>query len=218
MHALTKDLTGQRFGRLTAIKISGRRNGSLVWECACDCGAVANAPSQTLRRGESKSCGCLFQEVRKAGRTIHDLCHTGEYASLQNAKARCYNHKHKHFAHYGGRGIKVCDRWLAGDGTRTGIECFVADMGPRPSRAHSLDRIDNDRDYETGNCRWATQVEQCSNTSRNVLLPLNGVMVTQKQWCDHHGVTYRSLWRAMKRGLTPEQWIATKRRSPAKHL
>lgn len=207
MHSLTKDLTGQTFGRLTAIRIIARRSDGCVWECRCVCGNITKTAGANLRKGKAKSCGCLRDEMAQTRRTRHGLHSTPEYHALQGAKWRCYNPKIKKFEFYGGRGIKVCDRWRFGEGGKSGVECFVLDVGykPEPKSDYSLDRIDSNGHYEPGNCRWATRKQQVNNMRSNVWLPLNGKLVRREEWCAHYGMTTIALWKAQKRGRTLEQ-------------
>jgi hypothetical protein len=116
--------------------------------------------------------------------------HSQEYTIWRSMKARCLNRNHSGFAYYGGRGISICDRWLRGDGDRSGFQCFLADVGPRPSRNHSIDRIDNDGNYEPSNVRWATRSQQMCNRR---------ICTTQPRTVRYIGVTLRSdcnRWRA----------------------
>jgi hypothetical protein len=156
------DLTGQRFGLLTAVErvhYSDRASSS-YWRCACDCGNEAVIHSYHLRLGIRPSCGC--------SRSTHGHSKRTEYAVWNGMIQRCTNPRYPEFHNYGGRGIKVCDRWLNGEDGKFGIECFLVDMGPRPAGL-SIDRIENDGNYEPGNCRWATQATQCQNTRRTRL-------------------------------------------------
>lgn len=168
-------LTGQRFGRLVAIGPTPHRstNREVLWLCRCDCGTTIERVGRNLKRGTAKSCGCLQKEIvadlAKTNNRTHG--HTtlgrrsGTYSAWSEMIARCTNPKKKMFRYYGGRGVKVCDRWL------NSFENFLADMGARPpGRNHtgkrsfySLDRIINNGNYEPGNCRWATWKEQCAN-------------------------------------------------------
>lgn len=132
----------------------------------CDCSTTRAVRVQLLRDGQSKSCGCLHKEIQavrlKAYATTHGLTRTGAWNSWMAMKTRCENEWNKAFKYYGGRGIQVCERWKS-------FENFYADMGDRP-KGLTIDRIDVDGNYEPGNCRWATQQEQCRNkrTSRPI--------------------------------------------------
>lgn len=163
-----RDLTGQRFGRLTVIELAPKpwRGASSDWLCRCDCGAETIGCSGSLVRGITRSCGCIRRERITAANTTHGLVGTAEYQSWSAMKARCTNSNDPAYPRYGGRGISVCDRWQK-------FENFLADMGPRPggnaipwSERTTLDRIDNDGNYEPGNCRWADWATQRTNKSR----------------------------------------------------
>ncbi|SRR6266404_8515046 len=157
-------LPGDRYGRLTVVDENGRTpHGQVMVDCLCDCGAPVNVRGYSLRQGRTQSCGCL-----QAGRVVEAVTthgHTtgrtrGEqwsptYLSWSAMIARCMNPRGSHYYLYGGRGITVCDRWLA-------FENFLIDMGKRPAN-RTLDRINNDGNYEPGNCRWATVLEQSRN-------------------------------------------------------
>lgn len=152
------EITGQRFGRLTArefVTVDVRQNA--VWRFDCDCGGVHEAVASRVVHGEIASCGCLGLETKRTNRRTHGGSHLPEYTIWEGMIRRCESPTAVQWKYYGGRGIRVCNRW------RESFAAFLADMGSRPSPEHSIDRVDNDGDYEPGNCRWATKLEQARN-------------------------------------------------------
>ena len=157
-----KDMTGFKSGRLAVIGMAdGRKNNQVLWRCRCDCGNETTVMGSNLRSGGTKSCGCLEVDMRGKSQLTHGLSKTREYAIWAGILRRCYDPNRRAYDHYGGRGIVMCEEW------RTSVEKFIADMGPAPSSRHSVDRIDNDGNYEPANCRWASYTEQVRNR-RNI--------------------------------------------------
>lgn len=148
------DLTGKKFGRLTVLRLSHKEKYNKFYICLCSCGIEKTIYQGSLSRGSTKSCGCLNKEVL-IQRATHGMSRTLIYHSWKAVRARCYNKNHKDYKDYGGRGIKVCKRWMK-------FENFYADMGERPD-GKTLDRINNNGDYKLSNCRWATDEQQANN-------------------------------------------------------
>lgn len=199
MESLAVDRVGKKFKRLTVTRLIAVKNpdyqGSyfIKYECKCDCGKTLMAKWNSLNDGNTGSCGCLNRDIISAGRHGHARergRRTKIYACWQNMTARCRNENHQSYPHYGGRGIKVCDRWLK-------FENFLEDMG-EPRHDTSLDRINNDGNYEPSNCRWVTQKEQMNN--RRGLRPMTfmGITRNKTQWCSFFGIGEWVLKKAIK--------------------
>lgn len=177
------DLTGLRVGKLRVLERTDNVGKQPAWRCVCDCGNEHTVMGMYLRRGTIDDCGCMRGAKMIAALGTHGMTNSPEFRSWLSAKYRCTNPSSKQWPSYGGRGITVCDRWLES------FENFYADMGPRP-KGTSLDRIDNNGNYEPGNCRWADQRTQSNNRRSNVVLTLGGETKTLKQWATHYGVPY----------------------------
>jgi hypothetical protein len=154
-----KDVTGQRFGKLVVRERAGSdKFQKATWRCDCDCGGTAVLATGAMRSGNTTSCGCVATESKRAPKS-HGMSRTPIYETWSGMIKRCAATAGRDFEWYGRRGITVCERWRS-------FEAFYEDMGDRPSRRHSIDRIDNDRGYEPVNCRWATSSEQARNTRK----------------------------------------------------
>jgi hypothetical protein len=161
-------VVGEKFSRLTAVQFVRYNRRGEVWLFACDCGKQREMAEFDVKYGYVKSCGCLRVERSRQIHVTHGYRKNGErsveYNCWHNMIQRCTNKNRKGWKDYGGRGISVCDRWRLGDGSRTAFECFLGDMGRRPSPLHSIDRYPkNEGNYEPGNVRWATASQQAFN-------------------------------------------------------
>jgi len=197
---MVHDLTGQRFGRLVALRDVGRNKTSRVlWLCQCDCGNEITLSSNRLLHPQgTKSCGCLRREVSSQKATKHG--HAGEriYKIWSDMKKRCNNPNHKNYNHYGGRGIIVCEAW-------NDFPAFYEDMHPTYKEGLTIDRRDNNGNYEPGNCRWITPQEQLHNYSRNVFITINGETDTVLHMCEKHNANYDRVVREIKKGMPPDK-------------
>lgn len=154
------DLSGFRFGKLTAVAPAGYKAGGMVWDCVCDCANWTKVYGRNLRLGRTKSCGCARAESISANVATHGQARRGkitsEFRIWRAMHERCANPLHNSYRYYGARGISVCTSWQE-------FSAFYLDMGSRPSKAHSIDRINVDGNYDPSNCRWATAVQQRAN-------------------------------------------------------
>jgi len=157
------DITGQKFGRLTAIEcVASGTNQHAQWRCMCDCGTETIVAAQHLKQGTTKSCGCLRLEITRQRSTIHGKCYEKLYCIWKTMRQRCSNSKARQYPQYGGRGICVCDEWQ-----NNFMAFYHWAMTNDYSHGLSIDRIDNDGNYEPTNCRWATKHQQGANKRNN---------------------------------------------------
>jgi hypothetical protein len=208
------DITGQRFGRLVAIRMTAKSSvgppqRGEMWLLRCDDGNEIEAIKANVLSGRTRSCGCLQAETCGKGHTIHGHAGAGvssEYNSWRAMHQRCSNPNHKSYKNWGGRGITVCERWES-------FENFLSDMGLKPSPEHTLHRVDGDDNYKPGNVRWALPVEQANNTSRNRLITMAGETHTEAEWCRDLGVSKQVLLNRIGR-WSPEilaMWVRIRR-------
>lgn len=196
----------QVFGRLTVLQPNATRR--LFYDCSCKCGGSASVIVYSLLDGTTKSCGCLHREqaaknMRQASmqQTTHNLSRHPLYPVWRAMHARCYKQTSEQFNNYGGRGIKVCDRWHD-------VQNFIADMGERP-RGYLIERINNDGNYEPSNCRWSSPYEQSINRRITVMLTVDGITKPVAEWSKETGIHYKALTERIKLGWDPKD-IVTK--------
>lgn len=192
------NLIGQTFGRYTVIEFSPKVQfgQGTFFVCRCECGRLSTVRGSALRAGSQKAC-------QWCGHTRHGKSRTKEFRIWTNIKYRCTNPDSHAYAKYGGRGIKMCDRW------QESFENFLADMGVRPTIKHSLERINNNVGYEPGNCKWALSIDQMNNTSLNRFVTYNGATKTVSQWAREVGLEYMTLLVRLKKGWSPEKALTT---------
>ncbi len=193
-----KDITGQKFGRLTAIRVVGKtKNGITIWLCKCDCGNTTEVRSTCLRSGESQSCGCITKERVSARNYRHGMFGTRIYEIWRKMRRRCRCKSEKSYRDYGGRGIRVCDEW---NNSKTGFDNFYRwSMSNGYAENLSIDRIDNNGNYEPSNCRWATMKEQSNNRRSNHNVSYRGKEQTISEWADELHIDQRLLRQTLSR-------------------
>lgn len=186
-----KDITGQKFGRLTVIKFLRIENHKAIWLCKCECGNLKEIATGALTSGNTKSCGCLNHEP-----TIikHGKYDTRLYRILHDMKRRCYNKDSKAYNNYGNRGVAVCDEWLQD------FQAFYDwSMANGYDDTLTIDRIDVNGNYEPSNCRWATRKQQNRNTRRNRNYTINGETHCLKEWCEILNLNYNTVRKRLNR-------------------
>lgn len=175
---------GEKFGRLEAKeRVASDSAGRSQWRCVCECGTEKTVTAYYLKTGHTRSCGCLVPEISAAigrARATHGQTGSRAYRAWRSMLDRCYRPTSANYERYGAKGVRVCDEW------RTSFAAFFAELGECPP-GHTLDRL-KERDYQPGNCRWATPTEQANNRSTNVWATIGGETLTLSQWADRTGI------------------------------
>lgn len=200
---------GDRYVRLVIVSeaeryISPGGQSRRMVNCMCDCGQAVTVRTSSLRSGLTLSCGCLQAErAAQSGRdsATHGMTDSDTYHVWQSMKQRCENEKHECYDHYGGRGISVCERWQS-------FENFLVDMGECPDGL-TLDRRDNNGNYEPGNCRWATWFQQNSNRRGLLLLTMDGETLCAAEWARRTGINQDTIRWRIRRGWTVAEALTT---------
>ena len=202
-----KDITGLRFGKLTVKQLTERRTpgGKRLWECLCDCGGTTHAPASDLNSGHTISCGCnasahmkrvINKRIQNGDNIRHGHCTRGfspTYQVWRNMINRCELPSDKYYHQYGGRGIRICERW------RTSFEAFLEDMGEVPT-GFTIERRDRNGHYEPANCKWADRQAQANNRCSNLRLTHDGITLTAAQWAARLGLRPALLYKRIRLG------------------
>lgn len=201
------DLTGHQFQGFFVLRKSLKRGGvkkRIMWICKCSCGKEVEVYGEELKRGQKYCKYCVPK-----GRPSHNLSHLPEYQIWSAIKQRCRNKEEKAYQNYGARGIDICDRWF------NSFEYFLADMGRRPRKELTIERLDNDGDYEPDNCIWATRKQQARNFRSNRLIEYNGGIKCISEWAEVYGLNHAIISSRLDRGWSVENAITKKPRSPS---
>lgn len=183
-----QDLSGKRFGKLVAVKITFAEKGKKTkWLCHCDCGNEKEIAIDSLKSGKTKSCGCYRKYVTRKSFEKHGMANDRLYQIWQNMKERCYNKNRKSYKDYGERGIVICDSWL----DFSNFKEWSFNNGYKDDL--TIDRINVNGIYEPSNCRWADRITQNNNTTKNVFFEINGVTRTLAQHARYYGINYYTL-------------------------
>ncbi len=183
-----KDLTGQRFGRLVVLEFVPTEDKYSYWKCRCDCGNIITVRNSHILSGHTNSCGCLQKQKLRERLTTHNLTDTRLYRIWHNMKQRCYNYNHNSYNSYGGRGIKICDTWI--DDFQAFYEWAMSN-GYKDNL--SIDRIDNNGDYEPSNCRWTDKVIQSRNKRTNTIVKYKGKDMCITDAANLSGISVKTL-------------------------
>lgn len=192
------ELAGQKHNKLTVLEKVGRNEIGVLWSCTCECGNVVVVAATHIKRGRVKSCGCLKVEFGRNKATHRDT-KSKEYTTWCAIKKRCLNPNDSAYKNYGGRGITICDRW------RDSYEDFLSDVGRAPSKHYSIDRIDNSGNYEPGNVKWSTMLEQSLNRRNTKYLTYNGTTKTVRECSEATGIPAPTIYNRLRRGWPDER-------------
>lgn len=207
MNTQKLDLTGQKYHKLTVLHRVPNKGRHTRWLCQCECGNTKEANTNHLRFDHVRSCGCIprqnSERVLKEGKLVRP----DGYHSWKAIQSRCYCESDENYRKYGAKGITVCDRWRG----LGGLANFLADMGPKPSPRHSIDRIKSTDNYSPETCRWATPLEQGQNKRNANLLTHNGKTQTMAAWTRELGLATGNLRLRLNRGWTVHEALSTPR-------
>jgi len=199
------DLTGKTFNQLTIIHKNGTdKYGKPMWFCECTCGNTKTILGTSIRNGSTKSCGCLRKKQLSQRVKTHGLSKTVEYKIWKGIKKRCFNSSCKAFPNYGGRGITICDIW------KNDAQAFIDYIGSRPSNEYSIERINNNKNYEPGNIKWATRQEQNGNQRSNRLITIKDKTKNVAQWGKISPVATSTIYSRLNKGWPPEDAVFKK--------
>lgn len=197
------DMAGKKYGRLLAISPTGilspARN--MIWNFICDCGNDRVVDGYIARSGKTKECLSCSKHNQIEGLKTHGKSYTTEFSIWTGMLTRCFNKNCKAYINYGGRGITVCDSW------KNSFEEFNADMGDRPSKGSSIERIDTNGNYEPSNCKWATKLEQIRNRRTTVSADINGKTRSIAEWCELTNLPYTMVYSRYKNGIHGEELL-----------
>jgi hypothetical protein len=197
------NLTGTKVGRLLVLEYKGKN----MWFCRCDCGKEKLIRTDCLKKETTKSCGCLNRELAAQNKKIHGMSKTPIYKVYRGIKSRCFNKNIKEFFYYGNRGISVCDGWLGVNGFES---FYIWAMSSGYRAGLTLERINNNGNYEPDNCTWATMKTQCNNTRHNRFITYNGRTQTYTQWETELGYTRGIISSRVKKGWSIEEIMTRK--------
>ena len=200
------DKTGSRYGKLVVLRRVENRGGFVMWECKCDCGTILPVAAGSLSTGNTKTCGCGHRDANVRRCTKHGMSRTSEHAIWAAIIDRCTNPKSTGWNSYGGRGIKMCEEW------QKSFLDFYRHVGPRPSVNHSIDRINNQGNYEPGNVRWSTAKEQCRNKRSNRLITYEGKTMPLCEWAEKIGIPYNALRNRLNKGWSTKRALTEPKR------
>lgn len=199
MKSKSADLIGHTFGRLRVISETDKNIKAHSCNCICECGTACVVNSYKILSKHTKSCGCLLRDVNTRRNTTHGLRSSPEYSVWAGMLQRCYNTNDVSYKRYGAMGITICPEW------KRSFETFFADMGARPSSKHQIDRIDNAKGYQPGNCRWATHIEQSRNRSVVKVYSFKGIEGNLPELAEKFNIPYDTLRRRIDDGWTIER-------------
>lgn len=196
------DISGKTFGRLTVVSLSEIKNSKRHWECKCICGNIRKIQEDSLTHGRTKSCGCLRTEVNIFKGTIHGLRKHSLYGVWDGMINRCYRDTCEHYKSYGGRGISICDEWR---------NDFVAFYNWSTNNGYekglTIDRIDNEGNYEPSNCKWSTRKQQQANRRNTIFIEIDGAIKSLSEWSDESGISKKVIDYRIRKGWIPSEAV-----------